>query len=164
MGILISVKELRKCASDTFIYVLQKGAKAEDVGERPDMEGPIGSCLVTLLSPLPHWNSSNHLQVSVRTSAEKKWTTCLAPCNKCCNFFLHNLVSEDFTACPGELTKLGLVTIVRWINTQTSLFSFTHIYKTPQHLSLIQSLLMKFIRINCPGIEHSILKKGEDWI
>ena len=33
--VLTSVKQLRKCASDTIIEVLQRGAKAEDMGEGP---------------------------------------------------------------------------------------------------------------------------------
>ena len=31
--ILASVKQLRKCASDTITQILQRGAKAEDMGE-----------------------------------------------------------------------------------------------------------------------------------
>ena len=33
VGVLASVKQLRKRALDTAIWVLQKGAKAEDMGE-----------------------------------------------------------------------------------------------------------------------------------
>ena len=33
MGVLASVTQLRKCASDTVIWILQRGAKAEDMGE-----------------------------------------------------------------------------------------------------------------------------------
>ena len=38
MVVLASVKQLRKCASDTIIWVLQRGAREENVGEAP--EGP----------------------------------------------------------------------------------------------------------------------------
>ena len=33
VGVLASVKQLRKCALYTVIWVLQRGAKAEDMGE-----------------------------------------------------------------------------------------------------------------------------------
>lgn len=44
MGILASVKQLRECASDTIISILQRGATAEDLGWGLSWEGPIGSC------------------------------------------------------------------------------------------------------------------------
>jgi len=43
----ISVKQLRKCASDTIIWVLQRGAEAEGMREGLSWEGSLGSCLVT---------------------------------------------------------------------------------------------------------------------
>ena len=48
VGVLASVKQLRKCASDV-LWVLQRGAKAEVMGEGSAMEGPIGSCLVIIV-------------------------------------------------------------------------------------------------------------------
>ena len=45
--VFISIKQLRKCAPDTIISVLQRGAKAEDMGKGPaPPQGPIMSCLV----------------------------------------------------------------------------------------------------------------------
>ena len=44
--ILASVKQLRKCASDTVIQVLQRGAKAEAMGSGLSWEGSTGSCSV----------------------------------------------------------------------------------------------------------------------
>ena len=47
-GFSISVKQLRKCESDTVTQVLQGGAKAEGMGGRGLFrEDPIGCCLVT---------------------------------------------------------------------------------------------------------------------
>ena len=43
----ISVKQLRKCESDTIIWVLQRGAEAEGMREGLSWEGSLGSCLVT---------------------------------------------------------------------------------------------------------------------
>ena len=40
MGVLASIKQLWKCASDTTIYTLQRGAKAEDIGEGSVPESP----------------------------------------------------------------------------------------------------------------------------
>ena len=48
MRVLASVKQLRKCVSDT-VWVLQRGAKAEVMGEGSAMEGLIGSCLVIIV-------------------------------------------------------------------------------------------------------------------
>ena len=42
VGVLTSVKQFRKCALDAITKVLQRGAKAEEMGE-----APWGSCLVT---------------------------------------------------------------------------------------------------------------------
>ena len=44
--VLASVKQLRKCASDTVIQVLQRGAKAEAMGSGLSWEGPTGPCSV----------------------------------------------------------------------------------------------------------------------
>ena len=41
--ILAPVKQLRKCASDTIIWVLQRGAKAEGLGEGSVQGRPVGS-------------------------------------------------------------------------------------------------------------------------
>ena len=46
MGILASVK-LLECASDAAIFILQRGATAEDMGWGLSWEGPTGSCSVT---------------------------------------------------------------------------------------------------------------------
>ena len=51
VGVLASVKQLRKCASDTVISELQREAKAEDMGGGVcPGKGPIGSCWVTMLA------------------------------------------------------------------------------------------------------------------
>ena len=52
VGILSSVKQLRKCMSDTIIWVLQRGATAKAMGEG-SVSSPIGSCSVTRSVPCP---------------------------------------------------------------------------------------------------------------
>jgi hypothetical protein len=42
VGVLASVKQLGKCASDTVIWVLQRGAKAEAMGKGLFLEGTLG--------------------------------------------------------------------------------------------------------------------------
>ena len=51
VGVFTSVKQLRKGASDTVIWVLQSGATAEDMGEGLSQEGPTGSRSVTASPP-----------------------------------------------------------------------------------------------------------------
>ena len=48
VGVLASVKQLRKCALD-IVWVLQRGTKAEVMGEGSALEGPIGSWLVIIV-------------------------------------------------------------------------------------------------------------------
>ena len=43
-----------KCASNTVIQVLQRGAKAEDMEEGLSQEGPIGSYSVTIVQDKIH--------------------------------------------------------------------------------------------------------------
>ena len=49
MGVSASAKLLRKCASDTLIWVLQRGSKAEDMSEVFVTGRPLGSFPVTIV-------------------------------------------------------------------------------------------------------------------
>ena len=48
MEVLASVKQLRKCPT-TISYILQRGAKAKDMGGGLSQERPVGSYLFTLV-------------------------------------------------------------------------------------------------------------------
>ena len=45
MVVLVSIKQLRKATSDTIVLVLQRGAKAEDLGEGAPQGRPQGVML-----------------------------------------------------------------------------------------------------------------------
>ena len=74
---LASVKELRKCASDTVIWVLPRGARAEDMGE--------GSVLGRTHRVLLRYNSQQDTEVgfSRKGKTEPGWDNLCHILNSC---------------------------------------------------------------------------------
>ena len=71
--VFISAKQLRKFVSNTVIQVLQRGAKAENMGEILSQEGPKRFCSVTSL-PSPELDSGIASLRKAGLGSQDRWS------------------------------------------------------------------------------------------
>ena len=114
MGVLASVKQLRKCAPDTIISVLQRGAKTEDKGRGLSREASLASCLVTQgkapqsQEVIPTIQAIPNSYVALATGIHYQWTRDLSWSNQSS--------SRAFVKAAGRPVTLAhcLKTPVKW--------------------------------------------------